>query len=452
MATTTPNFGWAVPTSTDLVKDGAVAIETLGDAIDASLLDLKGGTTNQVLAKNSNTDMDFKWVADASGISATIVDAKGDLIAGTAADTVARLAVGNNGETLVADNAATTGLRYSATPSASNPVLNSAMQVFQRGTSTSLAASTAYTSGFVADRWQTATGANQACTVSQQSTNDTTNLPFIQYCLRYQRNSGQTGTGSLPLVQNFETINSRPFAGKTITFSFYARAGANYSHTGSGLAVDLISGTGTDQNRLAGYTGNASVISSSATLTTTWQRFTFTGSVASTATELAIYLQFTPTGTAGAADYYEITGVQIDIGSVALPFRTYAATIQGELAACQRYYWRSLYESTYTVIGTGMAYSTGNARFFIPNPVQMRVQPTTLDYGGTNPFIVYDFVNANFVTGSTLTLENNYLSSAKASVVTVATGGTGLTQYRPYVLTLGGSGNSSQYIGFGAEL
>jgi hypothetical protein len=67
MATTTPNFGWAVPTSTDLVKDGAVAIETLGDAIDASLLDLKGGTSNQVLAKNSNTDMDFKWVTPATG-------------------------------------------------------------------------------------------------------------------------------------------------------------------------------------------------------------------------------------------------------------------------------------------------------------------------------------------------------------------------------------------------
>jgi hypothetical protein len=62
MATTTPNFGWAVPTSTDLVKDGAVAIETLGDSIDASLVDLKGGTTNQVLAKASGTDMDFSWV------------------------------------------------------------------------------------------------------------------------------------------------------------------------------------------------------------------------------------------------------------------------------------------------------------------------------------------------------------------------------------------------------
>jgi len=63
MATTTPNFGWSVPTSTDLVKDGATAIETLGDSIDASLLDLKGGTSGQLLSKNSNTDMDFTWIA-----------------------------------------------------------------------------------------------------------------------------------------------------------------------------------------------------------------------------------------------------------------------------------------------------------------------------------------------------------------------------------------------------
>lgn len=113
MATTTPNFGWSVPTSTDLVKDGATAIETLGDAIDASLVDLKGGTTNQVLAKNSNTDMDFKWVADASGIPATIIDAKGDLIAGTAADTAGRLAVGANDLLLTAASGETTGLKYS---------------------------------------------------------------------------------------------------------------------------------------------------------------------------------------------------------------------------------------------------------------------------------------------------------------------------------------------------
>ena len=67
MATVTPNFNWPVPTSTDLVKDGATAIEALGDSIDASLVDLKGGTTGQVLSKNSNTDMDFVWVTDAAG-------------------------------------------------------------------------------------------------------------------------------------------------------------------------------------------------------------------------------------------------------------------------------------------------------------------------------------------------------------------------------------------------
>jgi hypothetical protein len=114
MANTT-NFNWETPDDTDLVKDGALAIRTLGSAIDTSLVDLKGGTTDQVLAKNSNTDMDFKWVADASGIPATIFDAKGDLIAASAADTAARLAVGANGTVLTADSSETTGLKW-ATP------------------------------------------------------------------------------------------------------------------------------------------------------------------------------------------------------------------------------------------------------------------------------------------------------------------------------------------------
>lgn len=110
MATTT-NFGWSTPDNTDLVKDGALAIRTLGSAIDTSLVDLKGGTTGQVLTKASNTDMDFSWTAVDPLV---ILDAKGDLITATAADTPARLAVGTNGHVLTADSTTSTGLKWAA--------------------------------------------------------------------------------------------------------------------------------------------------------------------------------------------------------------------------------------------------------------------------------------------------------------------------------------------------
>ena len=157
-----------------------------------------------------------------------------------------------------------------------NPVLNSAMNVWQRGTSVSATASNAYT----ADRWQLAANTSQTCTVSRQATGDTTNLPNIQYCARVQRNSGQTAIGAYALAQSFESVNSIPFAGKVVALSFYARAGANFSSTSSNMLVQLYSGTGTDQNLLTGFTGSNVVAANTATtLTTTWQRFTITGTV-----------------------------------------------------------------------------------------------------------------------------------------------------------------------------
>jgi hypothetical protein len=345
MANPTSNFNWQMPTPTDLVTDLPADFEVFGQAVDSSMADLLGGTTGQVLSKTSGTDMDFTWVDtdDTNAIQNAIVDAKGDLIAASAADTPARLAVGADGETLVADSSTATGLKWAAPSAGSSNVagkngqINGAFDIWQRGTSVSVAASTNTT--YTADRYIYNVGANQAATVSRQATGDTTNLPFVQYCARVQRNSGQTGTGTTYYISNWESVNSIPFAGKTVTLSFYARKGANYSATSDALVYKLVSGTGTDQNEsTTGFTGAANVINQTATLTATWQRFSFSAAVASTATQLATEFLYTPTGTAGADDYYEVTGIQVEIASSASAFNRNAATLQGELAACQRYY------------------------------------------------------------------------------------------------------------------
>ena len=165
MATTTTNFGWDIPQSTDLVKDGATAIAALGQDIDTALVDLKGGTTGQVLAKATNTDLDYTWttpqvgditaVTAGTGISgggttgavtitnsmATAIDAKGDLVAGTGADAFARLAVGANDTVLTADSTTATGLKWATPASTSGPAFaafRSTNQTVSAGTFTKI--------------------------------------------------------------------------------------------------------------------------------------------------------------------------------------------------------------------------------------------------------------------------------------------------------------------------
>ena len=113
----TTNFNFPTPADSDLVKDGALAIRNLANSIDTAFVDLKGGTTGQVLSKNSNTDLDYAWVAqdDSNAIQNAIIDAKGDLIVGTAADTPARLAVGGtNGHVLTVDSGEASGIKWAA--------------------------------------------------------------------------------------------------------------------------------------------------------------------------------------------------------------------------------------------------------------------------------------------------------------------------------------------------
>ena len=271
-----------------------------------------------------------------------------------------------------------------------NAIINGGMDVWQRGTSIALTASA---TGYTADRWFCVTGTGVAATISRQATGDTTNLPSIQYCARVQRNSGQTGTAALSITTSLESVNSIPLAGKTVIVSFYARSGSNFSASGNTLFSPLVSGTGTDQNYASGYTGSVTVANQGNTLTTTWQRFTMTGTIGATATELALQFSYTPTGTASTNDYFEVTGVQLELGSVATPFSRAGGTIQGELAACQRYFEKSIAQS----LTPGASANSGEMWFpngtIIPGEtwqlvkfaVTKRVNPTitTYSYNGT---------------------------------------------------------------------
>jgi hypothetical protein len=457
----TSNFGWQMPTPTDLVTDLPADFEVFGQAVDSSLADLKGGTTGQVLSKNSNTDMDFVWVTDAAGditgvtagtgISgggtsgtvtitnsmATEITAKGDLIVGTGSATFDNLAAGANGSTLVADSSTSTGLRYQSAYNG-NAVINGGFDIWQRGT-----ANMTGVSAYTADRWQK--GGATSFGVSRQVTGDTTNLPNIQYCARVQRTSGSAVTSSMNIGYSMETSDSIRFVGQTVVVSFYARAGANFSATSSILDFGLYSGTGTDQNIMTtGLTGQLTVVQANKTLTTTWQRFTMTGTVSSAATQLALYINAAPTGTAGANDYYDITGVQLELGTVQTSFKRSngsGGTLQGELAACQRYYFRNTGALTYFGSG-GIAGSTTQCYVQVKSPTTMRVAPTTLDYS---------LLLLQYITGS-VNVTSASISTANPDITVVlantASGLTATTQ--SYMLMT--QNNAAAYLGLSAEL
>ena len=118
---TSPNFSWPEPDNTDLVKNGALAIRTAVNAIDSSMVDLKGGTTGQILAKATNTDMDFVWVAndvgDITGVTAT-TPLTGGGTSGAITVGIQDATTSVKGAVQLSDSTSTTSSILAATPTA----------------------------------------------------------------------------------------------------------------------------------------------------------------------------------------------------------------------------------------------------------------------------------------------------------------------------------------------
>lgn len=292
---------------------------------------------------------------------------KGDLY--TYSTTNDRLAVGNNGETLLADSSTATGLRYQGNFSAGkNAIINGAFDNWQRGTTF-----TPTNDSFFADRFGTTfDGTITTQTLSRQTFTPGT-APVAgyegQYFARWAITTNGTSTyrGMRQKIENVQT-----FAGQTVTVSFWAK-----SSTSSTLAsVQYSQAFGSGGSAAV----DASITMNSLVLGTGWARYTGTvaipsisGKTIGTGSSLSMIMYLPATGTV------DTWGWQVEAGSVATAFQTATGTIQGELAACQRYYWNS---------GSG-GYSAFDNLFFSGNvttatayyaftrlPVTMRTAPT----------------------------------------------------------------------------
>lgn len=409
---TSPIYSWPEPDNTDLVKNGALAIRTLGNAID---------TTMATMTPKS------------------IVDAKGDLITASANDTPARLAVGANGQTLVADSTTTTGLRWQDDFAAGkNKVINGDFGVWQRGTS--FTNPSGASGAYLADRIRLFYGGTGATrTISQQTFTPGT-APVAGYEGQFFFRYDQSVAGTGDTFNQFGNVieNVRTFAGQTITVSFWAKAAA--STTLGTVSIN--------QNFGSGGSGTTNTTFGTPTVTTSWTRYSYTATLpaltgktigANNFIEIRFLLPTNATFT------LDIWGLQLEAGSVATAFQTATGNPQAELAMCQRYYFRQTAGAAGQHFSNGNNESTTKAVFLMPFPTIMRIAPTALEQSGT----AGDYSVRHQATSTTASAVPAFESASTYGGIFTTTVASGLTAgdgcfSRPV--------NSSAYLGWSAEL
>lgn len=406
-------------------------------------------------------------LGSANAISATVIDAKGDLVTATAADTPARLAVGSDGQMLMADSGATTGLRYVDPPTNRNLLHNGAMQVAQRGTSTAGITLSSYNT---VDRWYVGLGTLGTWTQSVEADGPTGSGLSKSLKMLVTTADASPAAGDTALVtqliegQDVQRIAKGTASAQQLTLSFWVKSNVtgtciaelrDYDNTRTVSASYTISSSATwerksitfpadttgtlDNDNAASFAANfwlaAGSNFTSGTLATTWAATT-SANRAVGQTNLA----------AATNNYWQITGVQLEVGPVATPFEF--KSFGQELAECQRYYWRVTSPSAaYHTFAVGQATTTTVAYGYHPFPVPMRDRPTAIEQTGTASH--YAITNSSFTPTACNAVPTNYLTTPYGATFQFVVA-SGLTAGNACFLMA--NSTASAYLGWSADL
>ena len=231
------------------------------------------------------------------------------------------------------------------------------------------------------DRWFGVGGASSAIKMGPVAD---TSVPGFSLWHSLQRKAANANTAAIFYGQVLETADVIRVQGETVTLSFWAKAGANFS--GGPLSVKVFSGTGTNDtaaNMVAGsWAGSATPLSATQAITAGPQRYSFTFVVPLNATQLGVLIGYTPVGTAGTSDLVLLNGMQLEIGATPGPFEY--RDVQVELEICQRYAWVIPEPANGVIVGVGGAVAAANNQvFYIATPVQFYKAPTVSVVAGS---------------------------------------------------------------------
>lgn len=230
---------------------------------------------------------------------------------------------------------------------------NGGFEIWQRGAGGAASITGQAISIYTADRWYHA-GVAQAWTVSQQAGL----VGGSRYCARIQRNNGQAGISAPLFGYPLDTDECALMRGKTVRISCKLRAGANWSPSSGAISVNFYTGTGAPAKRgLGAYTGEQQ-FGSLINLTPGGAVTDYLSSsivVPDNITQAELFFFWTPTGVAGAADYFEVDDVVIEESPDPIFERR---PFEDELRACMRHFQKSF------AYGTAPAQNAGTANSF----------------------------------------------------------------------------------------